>query len=122
MFAEINGDNSGAVDLREMLAYFGLDMPKKMQKGAFEVKVVNPQGLEVLFQFFADDAADPDAAVSLACTKHGFQPHNACMDAMAPLLHEEARRLRQNNRSKLVRATSLGKGPPPCAHARSLAL
>ena len=31
MFAEMDGDNSGAVDLREMLAYFGLDMPKKMQ-------------------------------------------------------------------------------------------
>ena len=34
-----------------------------MHKAAFEVEVVNPRGLGFLFQFFADDAADPDAAV-----------------------------------------------------------
>ena len=69
---------------------------------AFEVEVVNPRGLEVFFQFFAHDAADPDAAVFSACTRHGFQPHNACMNAVAPLWREKARSLRPNNRSKRV--------------------
>ena len=31
MFAEMDGDNSGAVDLKEMLEYFGLDKPKNLQ-------------------------------------------------------------------------------------------
>ena len=31
MFAEMDGDSSGAVDLKEMLEYFGLDKPKNLQ-------------------------------------------------------------------------------------------
>ena len=36
---------------------------QRVHKAAFEVEVVNPQGSDLLFQFVADDAADPDAAV-----------------------------------------------------------